>query len=329
MKQRGNRYCSTCSTKLQKRGKTNVGKQRWLCPDCSRSSLKSRPDLSRAFVFEQFLKWLLGKHSQADIQTSNRTFRRKISWCWQVPVPQVLTGEIRSVIILDGIRVGGQVCLIAKTKTSVLAWVWADKENSHNWQQLMRLLPPPAYVVCDGQRGILGAISICWPRAKVQRCHFHVQANIRTKLTRNPQTNPAQDLARLMGYAHYVYTARQRNKWMASFNKLQTKHAIHLAEKTKAQDPKPGQRKWWYTHGRDRSAYRQIKNLLADGSLFCYVADANTIPRTTNHLEGGTNSLIRRQLGYHRGLPKAHQRVLANWLLYYQTEEPKPPRFGL
>jgi len=230
---------------------------------------------------------------------------------------------------LDGIRVGGQVCLIARTKNYVLAWLWADSETSSSWQQLMNLLPPPSYVICDGQKGILKALNLRWPRTIVQRCHFHIQANIRVKLTGNPQTKPAQDLARLMSYLRYVYTPRQRDKWLASFRKLSLNHADHLAEKTQAQNPKPGQRKWWYTHGRDRSAYRQISRLVDSDSLFGYVHDASNIPRTTNHLEGGTNSPIRRQLGLHRGLPKTHQKVLVNWLLYHQTETPKSSLFGL
>lgn len=159
MKQRGNRYCRTCNTKLQKRSKTAAGSQRWHCRICGVSTTRPRIDLSRIFVFESFIVWLLGKDSQTELGGSARTFRDKTMWCWDVPVPAVLTGEIHHTIIIDGIRVGGRVCLIARTTSYVIAWLWIERENSTNWASLLNLLPPPTYVVCDGQKGMLKALA--------------------------------------------------------------------------------------------------------------------------------------------------------------------------
>lgn len=329
LSKRAFRYCRSCKTKLQKNGHAANGKQLWKCSACHSNRIHVRPDLARKFVFHSFLQWLLGKQSQSDLFGSQRTFRDQIAWCWNIPVPAVLTGEIYSVIILDGIHVGGLVCLIARTKKHVVAWLWVDRENSQNWTRLLLLLPAPVYAICDGQRGVLKALTICWSGTKVQRCHFHVQANIRSKLTLHPQTKPAQDLARLMRFLHFVRSKKQRTAWIASFRRLGTEHASHLAEKTRAHNPQTAGRKWWYTHSRDRSAFRQIERLITDSSLFCYCSNPSLIPNTTNILEGGTNSLIRRQLGYHRGLPKAHQQVLTNWLLYSQSENAKSSFFRL
>ena len=320
VKKRGFRYCKTCKNKLWKNGLSENGRQLWKCSICHSNRVHKRPDLARQFVFQSFLSWLLGKLSQTELGCSQRTFSDRVAWCWDVPVPSVITGEVHEVIIFDGIHVGGLVCLIARTRNYVIAWVWVERENSQNWAQLLALIPASAYAATDGQRGILKALAICWPQTAVQRCHFHVQANIRSKLTLHPQTGPAQDLARLLRYLHFVRTTKQRDTWVASFNNLDAKYADHLKARTIAQNPKTGGRKWWYTHGRDRSAFRQIDRLIRSGSLFCYTANPRQIPNTTNKLEGATNSLIRRQLGYHRGLPKAHQQVLTNWLLYYQSE---------
>lgn len=321
-------HCKTCNNKLQKNGHSANKRQLWKCPNCHTNRVSERSDLVKVFGFHDFLEWLLGKNSQSELSLADRTFRHHIAWCWNVSTPNVLTGEIHAIIVLDGICVGRMVCLIARTPKHTIAWIWTERENSQNWSQLLNLLPAPSYVICDGQKGILKAIHICWPNSVIQRCHYHVRANIRTKLTMDPQTKPAQDLAKLMSYLHFVYTVKQRDTWVASFCKLMVIHVDHLTKRTWHQNHQPGQRHWWYTHGRDRSAFRQINTLIRDGSLFCYVDNPNLIPRATSLLEGGTNSLIRRQLGYHRGLSNEHQRVLTNWLLYYQTEEPKSSFFG-
>ena len=159
MKQRGFRYCSTCKKKLQKWGKTPAGTQRWRCPNCVSTQVKSRPDLSRAFTLERFVSWLLSKQSQAELKlpdgVTDRAWRDQIAWCWSVAPPSVLSGEIHHAVIVDGIRVGGRICLIARTNKFVIAWLWVERENSESWVKLFSSLPTPTYVVCDGQKGLL------------------------------------------------------------------------------------------------------------------------------------------------------------------------------
>lgn len=79
-KKYGFRYCSKRNNKLKKRGKTAAGTQRWYCKGCSQSSIKPRLDLSRVFVFERFMAWLLGKASQDELDGSSRTFRYRTAW---------------------------------------------------------------------------------------------------------------------------------------------------------------------------------------------------------------------------------------------------------
>src|ERR1700722_16787686 len=118
MKQRGFRYCPTCSTKLQKRGLTKAGAQRWFCVVCRASATKPRTDLRQAKVAKDHTKWLLGKQTQTEIAgsarkpRSARTFRRKTAWCWDAPslVQFTLTGEVHHAVLIDGIRIGGSVC---------------------------------------------------------------------------------------------------------------------------------------------------------------------------------------------------------------------------
>lgn len=327
-KKHGFRYCPVCKAKLQKRSKTAAGKQRWQCLRCARSMTLARPDLARVFVFERFIMWLLGKLSQNEMAGSARTFRDQTSWCWDVPVPHVLTGEIHHAIIVDGIKVGGQVCLVARMSEYVIAWVWVPYESSAYWCELLRLLPSPAYVVCDGQKGLLKAITLCWPTSIIQRCRFHAWLNMKAKLTLHPESKAGQELLELARDLLNVETKRHARQWKRRLKRWYRKHHAFVNERTVKLDPKPKERRWRYTHEKLRSVYRQLTKIR--GNLLCssYRPDPR-LPSTTNHVEGGINSQIRTKLKLHRGMANEHQRVLVNWYLYTRTKDKKPPRFCL
>jgi hypothetical protein len=284
--------------------------------------------LSRGFVFEDFVSWLLGKASQAELDVSGRTFRDRTSWCWDVPVPSVLTGEIHHTVIVDGIRVGGRVCLIARTTKFVIAWLWVPYESSTHWIELFRLSPPPTYVVCDGQKGLLKAISICWPKTVVQRCRFHAWLNVRAKLTLHPESKAGRELLGLARNLPHVRTKKQARRWKRQLKNWHKKHKKYVNKKTIKHNPKPRERTWRYTHERLRSTYRQLAKITDDLLRSSYHPSPN-LPSTTNHVEGGINSQIRTKIKQHRGMTNEHQKVLISWYLYARSEEQKAPRFCL
>jgi len=328
MKQRGFRYCSVCKNKLQKWGKTAAGKQRWRCRSCSLAVTKPRPDLRRDFVFEGFISWVLGKASQDELEVPTRTFRDQTSWCWNVPVPRVLTGEVHHTIIVDGIKVGDTLCLIARTTEFVITWLWVPYESSVYWGELFRLLPPPTYVVCDGQKGLLKALAICWPETVVQRCRFHAWLNVKTKITLHPESKAGQELLDLARDLLHVRTRRQARHWKRRLKSWRKKHQSYVNERTVKHNPKPKERSWRYTHERLRSAYRQLAKT-TDDLLRSSYRPSPELPSTTNHVEGGINSQIRTRLKHHRGMTNEHQIVLVNWYLYTRSERQKPTRFCL
>lgn len=106
-----------------------------------------------------------------------------------------------------------------------------------------------------------------------------------------------------------------------------------LSEKEPTKDTnEPGRRRWWYTHGRIRSAYYQLNKLVQDNQLFTHLElelltkTNQAIPRTTNYVEGGINSQLGTKLKLHRGMSEDHQRRLVEWYLNGRTEDPKPTR---
>lgn len=329
MKQRGFRYCPTCGTKLQKRGLTTAGTQRWLCVVCSKSATRPRADIARALLLERFVAWLLGKQSQDELPTgaTARTWRNQTVWCWGIAPKPELTGEVPYAVILDGIHVGSLVCLIARTTGYIIAWHWVLYESSNTWGELLQAIPTPAFAVCDGQKGILLAIARCWPETKIQRCTFHIWLNVRSKLTLSPKTAAGQDCLRLTRALWQIRTEDDVRAWEQRFQAWERQYGDFVKQRTYVRDPKPNQRRWWYTHGRLRSAYRQLKKLQDDQQLFTYADNPDPrLPRTTNHMEGGINSQLRTKLKLHRGLSDEHQRRLVEWYLYSRTERQKPPR---
>ena len=318
-------HCKTCQSKLQRWGKTSAGNQRWRCMKCSPTSTHRRPDLSRNFMLEKFVSWLLGKDSQNELNGSSRTFRDQTAWCWDVIPKPIMNGEIHHTIIVDGIRVGGMVCLIAMTTKYVITWVWVPYESSEYWIHLFRILPQPKYVVCDGQKGLLKAIPICWPSTIIQRCRFHAWLNIKTKRTLNPESRAAQELLQITRDLLHVRTRRQARHWKRRLKYWHRKHRKFISERTVKYNPKCGERRWRYTHERLRSAYRQLYKI-ADDLLRSSYRISPELPSTTNHIEGGINSQIRTKLKLHRGMPQTHQMRLVDWYLFSRTEGQKPTR---
>lgn len=313
---------------MQKRGKTAAGTQRWLCLPCSRSHSLGHETQARGRLLDRFVAWLLGKQSQTELPgVTERTWRIQITWCWEIAPPQERSGEVHQIIVIDGIRIGSLVCLIARTTEYVIAWAWAPYESSATWSELFDQLPAPGFVVCDGQKGILLALKRSWPETAIQRCHFHVWQNVRTKLTLHPQTEAGQELLRLTRGLWQIYDIAHMEAWQARFKQWETSYGDFVKQRTYAQTLRAGKRHWWYTHGRLRSAYRQLSKLQTDQQLFTYVHNPGIqIPRNTNHMEGGINSQLRTKLKLHRGMNEEHQRRLVEWYLYSRTEGAKPPR---
>ena len=336
MKQRGNRYCPACGTKLHKRGRTAAGTQRWECTSCSASHTRPRADVLRGNQLNGFVSHLLGTRSQATMSKprtyTNRTWRTNTAWCWNIVPRPERTGEIYSTVLIDGTLVGGLVCLVARTPSHVIDWRWAAYEASTTWGMLLATIPEPVVVVCDGQKGMLLSIVRYWPSARIQRCLFHVWLNMKTKLTLHPQTEAGQQLLKHYRAIWQVETATQAKEWVITFKVLYETYDDFLKQRTYNKQPKPGQRKWWYTHRDVRSAYRQIATLITNKQLFTYTEPLlqeqikQTIPRTTNYVEGGTNSPLKNLLRSHRGMNQTHQQRLTEWYLYDKTEGKKPPR---
>ena len=272
--------------------------------------MRKRPDLTRRHELEQFLSWLLGKHSQTEITgtATGRSLRRSNTWCWDIEPRLGPASTTHHQILIDGVWVGSWCLLIAVTETlEVLAWQWCARESTAAWTALLERLPAPAVVVCDGGAGIASAVHRVWPATRTQRCLFHVQMNIRRHLTLNPRTDAGR---RLLGLSRELSTVRDKDAVIAWRLKLEAWWQAHgHLTKERSYD---GHR-YWFTHDRLRKAWQLLAKLSRDGTLFTYVSCGNA--RTTSPLEGGINNGIRTVLRNHRGMSEAHMKRAAEWFL--------------
>ena len=325
MKQRGKRYCQSCSNKLQKNGYniTKHGKKtKWKCLQCDTNRQRPRLDLRSKYTLRRFVDYLIGTASATDVFGSTSTFNRQNAWCWNIEPQPIITGEVYDYLIIDAKPLKGSTCAIVRNRKCVINWRHGISENSTLWRETLSVLPRPGAVVCDGQRGISKALNVLWPGTVIQRCHVHVRRNIRIKLTRNPQTEAGADLQWLMIRLGQVNNDTSMAVFIALFDELYVKHLNFLNERTYNTNPE-GKRKWWYTHGKVRSAYRQIDKLISDDQLFAFITHPKLdLSSTTNGLEGGINSRLDELIMRHRGMNLRRQQRLVDWYLDSRSEAP-------
>ena len=319
MNKHGIRYCKSCGNKLHSNGNQRNGKRRWRCRLCGTARVRTRLDVTGRNRLRCFVRYLLGFQAR-----KNTALVRSDAYadCWCVIPEPYVTGEIYDYIVIDGTTVGSKIVAIARSSSHCLAWQYGDREQSELWLKTLRVLPPPYAVICDGQKGILKALATLWPDAIIQRCHVHVRRNIRTKLTRHPQSTAGKDLQWLVRSLKDVASETDMAVFIALFVHLHETHEAFLREKTMNPDSQ-GRRKWWYTHRNVRSAYRQIESLIQSEQLFAYVLYPELeLPNQTNQMEGGINSPIQELLYRHRGMKQIHQERLVDWYLDSRTERP-------
>ena len=144
------------------------------------STWRTSPTLPRPIPNHYLIKTVYTKnltsplegYSVSQLGVGKTSFANKTAWCWKarVPKPQV-TGEIYDQILLDGIYLPYNWCLITATNgEKIIAWQWCQRENSAAYQALMNRLPAPTVVVTDGGVGIIKALRLTWPESHIQRC---------------------------------------------------------------------------------------------------------------------------------------------------------------
>lgn len=314
--------CEKCGSKMKKNGFTKKGKQRYRCSKCNASKTYSRD--TKVKWFKLFLEWLFSKKTEEEFGCSGRTFRRHTLFFWTYWPRPIITGEIYRVIFIDGIHLG-RICtiLIAKSETHVLHWLFAKRENAEAYKKLLSPLPKPEMVVTDGSKGSLKALKEKWREVPVQRCLFHVMAQVRRNTTQRPKMKCAQEILELSKDLTYITTRKEKDMWINAFYKWKDTWQEFLREKTEIDG------KLVTKHKKLVSTKNALSRLIESETLFTYLEMQEIYggiwPKYNNHIES-FNAKLKDILRNHKGL-KLERRIKAiYWACYHASEAPQDPK---
>ncbi len=94
-------------------------------------------------------------------------------------------------------------------------WLFTYAENYYTWLELFnQIRDTPLALVGDGQRQMLKAAKMRWPRIIIQRCQFHVIHQINILLTKKPETIPAQEFKKLVARISQIKSKADYQIWI-------------------------------------------------------------------------------------------------------------------
>lgn len=312
--------CPICNCKCIKHGKIKSGSQRWFCKSCK---LAFTPKIDNdTKQLQQFLAWLFSKEVQSNMSGGGRTFRRKTSKFWDIWVMSPKIEESKDVLYLDGIYLSRKSCiLICCDKEHVLGWYVCRYEHSGAWEALMSRIAEPKVVVSDGGKGFRKALKRKWPKAKHQRCVFHVFSQVKRYTTSRPNTLAGLELYALARDLFDVKSIEDSKIWVDCFTGWIVKHKRFLSEVTYDENGKIRPK-----HERLIKAEKSMLRLLNDNTLFTYLNEELRaefkIPSTNNRIEGGVNACLREMLHNHRGLSVERRIKAVFWWCYMHSPKP-------
>jgi hypothetical protein len=146
-------------------------------------------------------------------------------------------------------------------------------------------------VTIDGKRGVAKAFG----DIPVQMCHFHQIAIIKRYLTSRPKLEASIELLKI---CRRIPTSTQ-TRFTEALSQWHEKHKDFINEKTL----NPTTLKYVSTHAKLVAAYRSLSTNLP--YLFTYKNHkSHKIPNTTNALDGGVFSQLKKLIKLHQGLAK-------------------------
>jgi len=194
--------------------------------------------------------------------------------------------------------------------SEILIWKHIDSELIKDYQQLIKILIDLKYIIkaiiIDGKRGLYKAFKD-YP---IQMCHFHQRKTINRYLTRNPKLEASKDLQKIM----YNLTSTTQTIFTKKLEEWYIKHKEFIDSKSTSLITK----KEHFTHPRVRSAYRSLLTNLP--YLFTYKNQKNiTIHNTTNSIDGGVFSPMKKLLKIHNGFTKSLKiKMVDDYLVNYK-----------
>ncbi len=196
--------------------------------------------------------------------------------------------------------------------SEVLIWKHVQSELTKDYKQLLQRLLDLGYevkaIIIDGKRGLYKAFKD-YP---IQMCQFHQKKVVQRYITMHPRLEAGKDLQKIM----YSLTSTTQLIFTKNLNKWYQKHKDFLAEKS----INPDTLKEAFTHQKLVSAYKSLKTNLP--YLFTYKNKKNIkIHNTTNAIDGGVFSPMKKLLKIHNGFSKSLKlKMVDDYLISYKIK---------
>lgn len=284
--------------------------QWYRCRECRRSfQSERRPKKLREKLWSAYVG---GKQTLKQLAS---TVKRSHVWVRKrlddivVALPNI--APQKTVLIVDTTfwgRTYGVCVFFSKELKRAIWWHEVNSERMAHYHYGRKILESAGWiftaVVVDGRRGFLNVFK----GIPIQICQFHQIKQVTKYLTRRPKTDAGRELRTLA----LTLTETDEATFTAALNAWHVRWGDYIEEKTVLEFT-TGKKKWYYTHGKVRSAYRSIKNNLP--CLFTYQKyPALNIPNTTNDLDGSFSAL-KKKLAVHHGLRRDRRFKVISQLL--------------
>jgi len=314
-----------CNNKMIRWGKTNKGTFRWYCVNCKKSGVKRRKDVVNNNYRKLFNKYVLGnrtiKEIAKDKDRSSKYIIEKFNPFWkQIPHSKFPVLNNKQIIVCDATWIQKTVLLVVYEKYTdkVLGFSFNNRESYYSWFLILSELKVrinPQYCVLDGHQGLNKAIKECFSSVCMQRCLVHIKRFIRIKLSNSPKTEAGRELKEIVRLLPKIENKDQSEIFLKNIDNWKEKHKDFLNEKSINKETKRKR----HTHKNLRGAIKHIEN--ARSNLFVFLLD-DSVPKTTNIIEGGINSPLKDLLRKHRGLSIEKQKILCIHYLIKRREIP-------
>ena len=175
----------------------------------------------------------------------------------------------------------------------------------------------PSGAIGDWNGGGVAGVASHFGHIPHQRCLIHVLRTLKRLL---PKHSPMVETRRLRSLAREILHLEDELavwNWQSKLIDWSNKYGQLLTIKTKGVGTK---KKWWYTHGNLRRAWRLLTK---DQDHFFVYLDHPLIPTTNNSLEG-VNSQLKQKLGDHRGMKLPQQVSFAFWYFTFSRVKKLP-----
>jgi len=178
---------------------------------------------------------------------------------------------------------------------------------------------PPSGVISDWKGSIVASVSNFLPHSPHQRCLTHVVGEVKRLLPRSSGILGVSALRKIAFLLTKVKTQTEKRSFLTELIGWEKTYGHLLTAKTINPNSGDGGKRWWYTHGNLRRAFRLLTD---DWNPFFIHLDHLLIPSTNNSLEG-LNSQIKKRLSAHRGMKTQQQISFLFWYLSFTRTKTK------